>query len=581
MRTILLGIIICWALNSAAQLPVLTYENSNYLKTGSYQEAVDFCKSLADNYEQANYTSFGYSPQGRELPLLILDKDGLIEADDIRAKGKAIIYIQACIHAGESDGKDAGLLLMRDMLEQDKLPENTCILFVPIINVDGHEHFGPYNRINQNGPQEMGWRCTAQNLNLNRDYLKIDSPELQQCMHLINIYDPDFLIDCHTTDGTDYQYHLTYGIEVHGNMNAELSAWQADQYLPYVEKHMFDNEMPIFPYVAFKEWHNPKSGLRTMISPAMLSHGYFAIRNRPSLLIETHMLKDYKTRVDATYKMLEYTIDFIDQDHSELIQLIKKADAKTASKEFRSKAYPLTFKATENTDIVEFLGIAYETRTSELTGGNVFYYQEGEKETMYLPLYNDIIPNKECMLPDFYIIPPEWTAVIQRIQIHGIQTERLREEKTYTVVSYQFSDMEWDNTPYEGRIRLSYNYTPDTLSITYPIGSVLIDMNQALALVAAHILEPASDGAFLHWGFFNSIFEQKEYSETYVMEPMAIEMLANNSELKAEYEEKKANDEVFAKSQWLQMNWFYQHTPYWDQRINRYPVGIIFNKLQK
>jgi hemerythrin len=469
---------------------------------------------------------------------------------------------------------------MRDLLEQNKLPDNICILFVPILNVDGHEHFGPYNRINQNGPEEMGWRCTAQNLNLNRDYLKIDSPELQQCIRLINNYDPDFFIDCHTTDGADYQYHLTYGIEVFGNMDPALSSWQADQYLPYVEEQMFANKMPIFPYVAFKEWHNPKSGLRTMISPAMLSHGYFAIRNKPSLLIETHMLKDYRTRVEATYKMLEYSLDFINQDHKELMQIINEADHNTASKDFRKKLYPLSFKATEKTDIVEFLGIAYETKKSELTGGNVFYYQKGEKETMHLLLYNDIVPDKECILPDYYIIPPEWTEIIERIEMHGIKTESIHEEQSYTVVGYHFSDMKWDKTPYEGRIRLSYNYTPDTLSIVYPIGSVLINMNQTLALVTAHILEPASDGAFLHWGFFNSIFEQKEYSETYVMEPMATEMLNNDPELKAEYEQKKANDEVFAKNQWMQMNWFYQHTLYWDQRINRYPVGKIFNTLQ-
>ncbi|MCK4657398.1 MAG: peptidase M14, partial [candidate division Zixibacteria bacterium] len=194
------------------------YEKSNFLETPRYDETVAFCKLLEAESPFVKYTSFGITPQGRELPLLIVDKS---ESFAPPTDDRIVLLVIACIHPGESDGKDAGLVLIRDLIRDDSLTkqfDDVVLLFIPIFNVDGHERFGPYNRINQNGPLEMGFRVTAQGYNLNRDFLKADSPEMRAWLKLFREWLPDFFIDCHVTDGADYQYTITYGLETHENM---------------------------------------------------------------------------------------------------------------------------------------------------------------------------------------------------------------------------------------------------------------------------------------------------------------------------------------------------------------------------
>jgi len=210
------------------------FETSNYLETPTYDKTIEFCKLLEKSSPWVRYQSFGKSPQGHDLPLLIIDKSSNFDAVKLRKSGKLILLIQACIHPGEPDGKDAGFMLIRDLItkpEMQNLLNQVSILFIPIMNVDGHQRFGQFNRINQNGPKEMGWRTTAQNLNLNRDYIKADSPEIQAWLTLYNQWIPDFFIDCHVTDGADYQYTATYGLEIFGNMQPALTSWTKNIYL--------------------------------------------------------------------------------------------------------------------------------------------------------------------------------------------------------------------------------------------------------------------------------------------------------------------------------------------------------------
>src|SRR5256714_9604970 len=175
--------------------------------------------------------TFGRSGEGRDLPLLVAASGGTFTPDAARRAGKAVVLIQACIHAGESDGKDAGLALLRDIAitkTRLSLLDHVVLLFIPIYNTDGHERFGPYNRINQNGPAEMGWRTTAENLNLNRDYMKADAPETRAWLRLWTEWNPDLFIDCHVTDGADFQYNITYQYEHHDNAPASVRDWMKD-----------------------------------------------------------------------------------------------------------------------------------------------------------------------------------------------------------------------------------------------------------------------------------------------------------------------------------------------------------------
>jgi hypothetical protein len=559
------------------------YEKSGKKETPRYNETVDFCKRMAAASSQVHFTSFGKTARGLDLPLLIIDKQGMTDPAMIKRSGNLILLIQACIHPGESEGKDAGLMLIRDLVIENKYPgllDHVSILFIPILNVDGHERFGSYNRINQNGPEQMGWRVNANNLNLNRDYVKAETPEIQAWLKLFNAWMPDFFIDTHTTDGADYQYVLTYQMNYLGNMDKGLTSWMNDNFLKDLSAGMVKSGQPMFPYVEFRNWHDPQSGLEMGVAPPMLSQGYTGERNRPGLLIETHMLKPYDQRVSATYECLLISLQILNKNGADLISRIKKADEFVSSPEFRKTEFPLQYETMKtDSSLVDFLGITYQQKKSELTGGNWFDYGT-QKTTFHIPFFNKVRPTVTVKLPQAYIIPVEWKTVIDRMELHGAKIIRLIKDTTIQVSCYRFANPKWRATPYEGRHSMTnIEYTESTEPWEFPAGSAIIVMNQPSGRIIADALEPKGNGSFLSWGFFDAIFEQKEYAENYVMEKMASKMLAEDPGLRKEFEQKKEADTIFAKDQDAILNWFYMKTPYWDKSKNLYPVGRIMDPL--
>ncbi len=584
MKTILVFFLIFSSIFSFSQGDAwLTYfEQSGGLETPRLKQVIDFCQKLDDASSMITFQSFGQSARGLELPLMVVDKEGFSDPESIRQAGRIILLVQACIHPGESEGKDAGLMLLRDMAiyhKHQQLLNHVSILFIPIFNVDGHERFGPYNRINQNGPKEMGWRVTANNLNLNRDYLKADTPEMNAWLRLFNQWLPDFFIDTHTTDGADYQYAVTYGMETLGDMDPALTKWSKETFLNKFSENMERSGFPVFPYVEFRKWTDPKSGLLLEVGPPMLSQVYTSLRNRPGLLIETHMLKPYDQRVKSTYECIKATLMILDKEYGSLEKLENAADRFVSSPEFRKGLFPLEFKVLEtDSTLIPFKGIAYQRIRSDITGE--YYCKYGkEKELFTLACFSNNIPDKQVFLPDAYIIPPEWGDVIRRLGLHGIRIKRTLNDTMIRVSVYRFNDPKWQVNPYEGRHPMTkIDAAESNEEMTFPAGSAIIQMDQPSARIIAHLLEPNGNGSFLWWGFFDAVFEQKEYAESYVIEPLAAKMLENDPNIKAEFEKKKAGDSLFAKNPNLINRWFFSKTPYWDSRKNLYPVGRIFLK---
>ncbi len=559
------------------------YEKSGYRETPRYDETVAYCQRLDEASPWVKYTTFGTSPQGRKLPLLIIDKHGYFDPASVRSSGNLVVMIQAGIHAGEPDGKDAMLMLIRDMVirqEHYEILDRVTFLFIPIFNVDGHERFGPYNRINQNGPEEMGWRTTAQNLNLNRDYLKADAPEMQAWLRLFNAWLPDFFIDIHVTDGADFQYVSTYGLDLYDGIDHGLRDWTTETLVPDMEQQMDAADYPIFPYVMFRRWHDPRSGLRSGVASPRFSTGYASIQNRIGLLVENHMLKDYKTRVSATYQLIIILGQILNDNASRIRDLNALADNNAASPTFREQELPVSFKQGPDSIFVDFRGVKYDVEKSDLTGGNWFRYHTDEPEDFSIPYFYEQYPDRTVKLPEAYIFPPEWMSVTQRLEMHGIQYRIMKESNFVKVRSFQFHDYSWAKQPYEGRFVLTTQW--DTLDglREYPAGSIIVDMNQRTARVIANIFEPPAPDSYLSWGFFNTIFEQKEYYETYVMEEVARKMIEEDPALKAEFEQWKADHPEEAKNQWVQLGWFYQRSPWWDKSKDLYPVGKILDRQQ-
>ncbi|HEX5131835.1 MAG TPA: M14 family metallopeptidase [Candidatus Krumholzibacteria bacterium] len=553
------------------------FERSGGLRTPDYAGTVDYCRRLAASSRRVHFSTFGTSGEGRALPLLVVDANGYTDPERIHRAGKAVVLIQAGIHSGEIDGKDAGLMLIRDITAQDSLTsllDHVSIVFIPILNVDGHERSSPYNRVNQNGPESMGWRTNASNLNLNRDYLKADTPEIRAWLALYNRWQPDLFIDCHVTDGADYQYVLTYVIERWQNADPAVARWSAERFQAPLERRMRAAGLPLAPYCDFRVWHDPRSGLQSFASTPRFSTGYVALRNRPAMLIEAHMLKDYATRVRATYRMLTETLRIVNREADTLRAIVAEADERVRQPAFRADPLPMTWTTsfTEST-MVDFLGFDYTIDRSDLTGGDWPRFSD-RPVTLQVPYFGAQRTTASARLPEAYIIAPQWTEAIARVEAHGLACFRLRESTRLTISTVRFDNVAWSAAPFEGRHQLTYDWNEIEETREFPAGSVVVDLAQPGVRVAAQLFEPAGTDALVRWGFFDACFEQKEYVESYVIEQIARDMLAADPALADEFAAAR-KDPAFAASPARIRDWFYQRTPYVDQRIRIYPIARI------
>jgi hypothetical protein len=558
---------------------VTKFEKSGYISTSSYDETINYFQNLADQSEYATLFNFGVSPQGRNLKYLLVTKENINQnkPDELSQKvelKKATILIINGIHSGEIEGKDASMILLRDILitkEKEYLLDNINLIVVPIFSVDGHERKNKFNRINQNGPEEMGWRTTAQNFNLNRDWMKADAPEMQGMLRLFNKYLPDFVIDTHTTDGADYQYTVTYQVEKFSNIYSGLGNFLKNNFVPYLEKNVEQKGFLIFPYVGFRNWEKLEDiKFYNWASGPRLSTGYFALQNCPSLLIETHMIKPYKERVYATIAVLEATLQFVSENANQIKKLRNEADEYSAY-QLTKYSLPLSFISTDEFEEILFKGYDYYLEKSEISGAMKIVYTNDPKEIL-VKYYRNVTANDSIDIASGYLIPKEYDFLLDRIKLHGIDYSMLKNDTPMVVTRYKFKDVKFAETSNESRQQVKFIYDTYSEEKIIPAGTILIRTNQRTSRIITKLLEPKSSDSFVQWGFMNQIFEQKEYFEDYVMEKIAEEMLIKDSELKKEFEQKLNEDESFRNNSYERLNFFYKKSPYWDNQLNLYPI---------
>src|SRR5215813_4141278 len=345
-------------------------EKTGYSQTPDYAETIAFAKRLASESTSIQFQTFGFSGQGRALPLLVCSEAGVFSPEAAKEQGKAVVLIQACIHAGEPDGKDAGFALLRDVAITKSaagLLQNVVLQFIPIYNTDGHERSSPYNRINQNGPASMGWRTTATYQNLNRDYMKADTPETRAWLRLWNHWQPDLFIDCHVTDGADYRCNITYHHEHHAGVDSAVLEWERDVFGGKVAPATAAAGNIISWYLEFIDNRDLTLGTRDFNGSPRFSTGFVPIRNRAGILIETHMIKDYASRVKGTYDFLLAALTEANRDAKRLQQIGRDADVRTVAmgKDFDpDNLYPLDFELTDDVTPFELKAFQYETEYS-------------------------------------------------------------------------------------------------------------------------------------------------------------------------------------------------------------------------
>ncbi|HKP47242.1 MAG TPA: M14 family metallopeptidase [Pyrinomonadaceae bacterium] len=560
-------------------------EQTNYRETPRYDATIEYARRLDRASPLIKFETFGKSGEGRDLPLLIATEGDAFSPEAARHAHKAVILIQACIHAGEPDGKDAGLALLRDIAitkSRAGLLKNVVVLFIPIYSPDGHERASPYNRINQNGPAEMGWRTTSTYQNLNRDYMKADTPETRAWLALWNKWHPDLFIDCHVTDGADYQYNITFHHEHHAGVDDGVLAWERDVFDQRVAAKTEAAGNVVSWYLEFIDNRDMAKGMRDFNGSPRFSTGYVPLRNRPAILIETHMLKDYRSRVIGTYDFLAAALEEVGHEPERLLKVVREADEKTiaAGRDYNPAAkFPLDFELTQKARPYHLRALESKTEMSEISGAP--YVTFGTKPLdLTVPMYDDFRVKSAVAPPLYYIVPAQWEDVIDVIKAHGLTFQTLPKSETIEVESYRFSEVKWAAGPFEGHLMPSFKTESVRESRSFPAGSLVIPLAQPAARVAINLLEPDAPDSLVHWGFFNATFEQKEYGENYVLEKLAREMLAKDPVLQKEYQQKLESDPKFAASPRARLEFFYRRSPYWDHQMGLYPVGRIITPLK-
>lgn len=512
---------------------------------------------------------FGVSPEGRPIYAVIASKDGA-QFDP----SKPVLLAQAGIHPGEIDGKDAGMMLLRDMVfyGKDDLLDRVNLILIPILSVDGHERASAYSRPNQRGPRIQGWRNTATNQNLNRDYMKLDQVEMQAVRGLIVKYRPDLYVDIHVTDGMDYQYDVTYGFNGEDGVwsrSPATAAWLTNTFKPAMNAALEGQGHIPGELVFGIDDQNPRAGLSDGGLGERFSNGWGSAAHVPTILIENHSLKPYEQRVLGTYVFLETAMKTLATQGRDLRAAV------AADSALRPAEVPANFEA-DPTPVATraFKGILYETYASSASGRQeIRWLGQPDPELWQLPFYGSR-PTLTLRRPEAYWMPATYPELIRRLRTHGVQMETLTEPRTVPVDMLRLDDPRVASRTNEGHVAVTVTeVTPERRDWTFPVGSVRIPTDQPLGDVVVLLLEPQSSESFFAWGLMPEVLNRVEYIEGYAIAPLAEAMMAADPALKAEFEAKLAAEPEFAADGDARLQWFYERTPFYDDRYRLYPVG--------
>ncbi|RTL22247.1 MAG: peptidase M14 [Burkholderiales bacterium] len=547
-------------------------ERSGLLQTGRYAEVGQLCHDFARAHpREVRCTRFGTTPQGRPMWALVASQSGALTPEAARRRGLPVTLIQGGIHAGEIEGKDAGFIALREQLARPGALRQQVLVFVPVFNADGHERFGPWNRPNQRGPEQMGWRVTAQNLNLNRDYAKADAPEMQAMLGLVRAWDPLAIVDLHTTDGAQFRHDIAVMVEPLYAGDEALRpigrAWRDG----VIDRLRAQGGLPLPFYPSFDEHDNPASGFTDIVSTPRFSAGYFLLRNRLSMLVETHSWRDYPHRVRQTRQTVDAVLELIATHGRAWLAEARAADARAAA----LTELPLAWRTLDEAREIDFLGYAYSRTPSDISGALMTRYDESRPEVWKLPLRERVVPDQVRPAPRAgYLVPAEHAAWVgEKLAQHGIRFLRLSAgQDALAVQAFRASAVQHDARSTEGRVRtrLTGAWAPETRAL--PAGSLFVPIAQPLARLLMHLLEPDAPDSLAAWGRFDNAFEQKEFMEPYVAEQIAREQLAASPALRDEFQARLRDDPAFAASAEQRLDFFFRRAPSWDERYLLYPV---------
>jgi murein tripeptide amidase MpaA len=569
-------------------------EQSAFAQTGRIDEVERLCAAMQGTWPEALKSfEYGRSAEDRPLRALVASRSGALSPQELHDRGIPVLMIQAGIHPGESDGKDGGFIALRELLSRQAAAqalEHIALLFVPAFNTDGHERVGRWNRPNQNGPQITGWRATAENLNLNRDYAKADAPEMRAMLGLINIWDPLICADLHVTDGADFEPDVSIQVEPINQGDPELRPGGIKLRDELIDALARQGSMPLPFYPDLFETDNPESGFVLTVYSPRFSTGYFPQRNRFTMLVETHSWKAYAKRVRIMRNAIVGLAELTAKHGAEWLAKAKASDVAACA--LGGSPLTLDYKSGwreptvagkaiaaesrgDDAEYIDFRGYAYSREHSEISGARVTVYDPTTPQIWHVPYRSRIEPALVVRTPRLgYFVPPGFANEIgRRLERHGIALSSLPKDlDDKSLEQFHASQVSFAKQPFEGRMRANIRGEWKTANGNIPAAALFVPISQPLARLIVALLEPQGPDSFAAWGFFNACFEQKEHLEPYVAEQIARELFAADRELRDAFENRLNDDAAFNADPAARLAFFCRHHASWDEPLNGYPI---------
>jgi len=484
-------------------------EKSNFISTSTYNDVVSFIEHLKKLSPYIRAESIAKSVEGRDIPLLIIGKPLPESPGELINDKRIVVYIQANIHAGEVEGKEAALMYARDILrlEDQEILKNIVLLVCPIFNPDGNEKISPANRSYQNGPVNgVGVRYNGQFLDLNRDAMKAESPEVKGVLtKVFSRWDPSVFMDCHTTNGSYHVEPVTFTWMVNPNGDRSLINYMRDKMIPELSQTLFNQYgVENCYYGEFADMTAPEKGWYFDAADTRYMSNYVGIRNRLGILNENYVYADFKSRVTGCYYLIQSLAEYASKYGSEIKDLLVEADNRTVERGINPSladsfaieylAKPAPYKVTVKTYEVEIMVDAEGRRR---------YLPSDREKTVSIPYYIDYYPTKSVKLPFAYLITVPDPAVKDLLKAHGIKVERLTEAANIEVERFEILEL-------KGSSRLNQGHYTNTVEgrflrdiIDFPAGTLVVRTAQPLANVAACLLEPQSNDGLVTWNFLD------------------------------------------------------------------------------
>jgi hypothetical protein len=546
------------------------FEKANGKQTATYFECIDFYKRLARSFPTIKIITGDTTDAGYPLHLVLFSPDKSFNINRWHQQHKVVVLVNNGIHPGEPDGIDASMMLLRDLAQGKlKMADNVALAVIPVYNIGGSLNRNSFSRVNQNGPESYGFRGNAENLDLNRDFIKADSKNAFALEKIFQQLNPDIFIDNHVSDGADYQHTMTMLTTQHNKLEGETGDFLHDVFEPALFKGMQEKNWQMCPYVNFEE-SSLKEGWEAFYDPPRFSSGYASLFETIAFIPETHMLKPYADRVKSTYAFMQTVIEQASRFSDDIITKRKASlDAIRQQKEF-----PLSWKVDSSKyDMIDFKGYDTSVKISDVTGLPRYYYDHSKPFEKQIKFYNYYVPSISIEKPKAYIIPHGWYKVIERLKLNNVVMSQFEHDTTIMVEYYKVEDYKSLSKAYEGHhLNNNIKLSTHSDSIHFLKGDYIIYTGQNADRYIVETLEPLADDSFFAWNFFDPVLQRKEYYSDYRWEDVAAAYLQQHPEVRNELEERKKSDSSFAASSQLQLYFVYTHSPYSEPGYMRIPV---------